>query len=148
MVVQDVADHQPAARRLGKRDELGALPAVHSERLLDEKVLAGLDRPPPERQVLRGRQREDDALDRRIGQHLVEAPDRHAVLGRDAPGGLRILVDHRRERADLGMVAGVVPAPDADADDGDLGGIVCHVDVQVPVRASRRPPRGVFGRTL
>jgi hypothetical protein len=68
--------------------------------------------------------REDEALDRRIRQDFVEGSGRDAVLIRDAGGRFRVAIHHRRERAELGMVASVVPAPDADADHGDLRGVI------------------------
>ena len=58
--------------RVRERDELLHLRAAHRRRLLDERVLAGLERALRERVVRRDRRRDDDAVDRLVGKQFVE----------------------------------------------------------------------------
>ena len=71
------AEHHPGPRHRVERRR-GAL-HVEGERLFHEDVLAGSRGPLDLRAVLAVRRREDDGIDRRVGEDLVEV-----VLQRDA----------------------------------------------------------------
>ena len=72
-VAVGVVAHEHEAA-LGRRRRPAARPSatVGGQRLLDQHVLAGLERGEAERGVRRGRRGDGDRLDRRVGQDLVE----------------------------------------------------------------------------
>ena len=71
VVEEEVAGHEDEPARLGEADQLLHLRDPHRRRLLDEDVLAGLERRFGERIVRRHRRRDDDRLDVG-GDHLRE----------------------------------------------------------------------------
>ena len=73
VVEQQVAGHEHEVALLGQRDELVDLVALHRRRLLDEHVLAGLERALRELVVGRHGSRDDDRVQLRVVEHLVEA---------------------------------------------------------------------------
>ena len=81
VVEQQVAGHQHEVALLGERDELVHLGAAHRRRLLDEDVLARLERLLRERVVRRHRRRDDDRLELGVGEQLVERAGRRARWG-------------------------------------------------------------------
>ena len=83
VVEEQVARHQHEAARLGERDELLHLGGAHRRRLLDEDVLAGLERLLGERVVGRDGRRDHDRLELGVGEQLVVGAGRERV--REAP---------------------------------------------------------------
>ena len=78
VVEQEVAGHQDEVALGGERDELVHLGALHRRRLLDEDVLAGLERLLGERVVGRHRRRDHDRVELGVGQQLGEVGRRPA----------------------------------------------------------------------
>ena len=123
VVEQQVAGHQHAVGALGGRDEVLGLGRVHRRRLLDQHVLAGLERALGQL-VVRGRGRgDDDRVELVVGQHLVEV--RRRPRARIAGGeALERVGRGVAEPAQVGEVVEVpreVRAPVAEAGEGDLG---------------------------
>src|SRR5919201_449773 len=79
VVEQQVAGHEDELPVGGKRDELVHLRGPHRRRLLDEDVLARLERLPRELVVRRGRRRDEDGVECGIGEHLLEVRGRARV---------------------------------------------------------------------
>ena len=141
VVEEQVAGHEHEVALLGERDELVDLGRGHRGRLLDEHVLAGLERGLRELVVGRDRRRDDDGVELRVGEHLLEVvgPARLRIARRGTPSCLPV----RRiaEPGELGEV-GEVPrevlpplaqARLADADASQLPDLVGAP----PVRARR-----------
>ena len=72
VVEQQMARHEHELALLGERDELLHLRRAHRRRLLDEDVLARLERLLRERVVCRHGRRDHDGLEVVVGEHLVE----------------------------------------------------------------------------
>ena len=72
MVEQEVTRHQHAVALGGERHQLVHLGGAHRGRLLDEHVLSRLEHALRERVVRGHRRRDDDGVDRVVGEHLVE----------------------------------------------------------------------------
>ena len=106
--------------------QLDALLGGRGERLLDEDVLAGLERGEPERVVGADRRRDRDGVDRLVGEDLVELLA--GADAREAPAhqleAVRVAVADRRDlRAlELEEVANEVRAPVTEPDDCDADG--------------------------
>ena len=104
VVEEQVARHQHEVALLGERDELLHLLAAHRRRLLDEDVLAGLERLLRELVVRRDGRCDDDRVDGVVGQQLVERGGRRAPAGsarrtrRAAPRRCRRSTRARRAR--------------------------------------------------
>ncbi|RAI00828.1 TRAP transporter substrate-binding protein DctP [Acuticoccus sediminis] len=82
-MLQDDAQRAPALRRVGHQ-RLGACQRA-VERLLDEEVLAGVERDLPQREVRVGRRQEEDGVGVRMGQRGVDV----GVGGNAGGGGKR-----------------------------------------------------------
>ena len=95
VVEQQMAGHEDEVALRRERDELVDLVALHRGRLLDEHVLAGLERPLREVVVRRHRSRDHDRVQRCVLEHLVE--------GR-RPAGVRVAALELRILA-LGRIA-------------------------------------------
>ena len=111
---------RPVRRR--ELDEALAVPDVDRQRLLDEHVLAGLQRRLRHLVVGHRRRRQRHGVDRRVGQNgaeVAEEPDVRgtACLQLVSTGSLRVA--ERGQGAELVEVPNQVLAPVADADDGD-----------------------------
>ena len=119
VVVQDVPDHQgeAAAQRGGR--EVARLPHLERDRLLDEHVLAGVERAARQRMVVRRLGDDRDRVDLAARQHLLEEEVAPAVPGDERLDRRLVVIDDRPERAELGEVAHEVAAPGAAADHGD-----------------------------
>ena len=72
MVEQQVTRHEDAVAVVREADELVHLDCAHRRRLLDEDVLAGLERALGERVVCRDGRRDDDRVERFVGKQVVE----------------------------------------------------------------------------
>ena len=72
MVAEQVADHQHQAALVGELDEALGRGGVLSERLLDEAVLARLERPLGELGVGRDRGGDRDRVEVVVGEQVVE----------------------------------------------------------------------------
>ena len=72
VVEQQMARHQHEVALGRERDELVHLGGAHRRRLLDEHVLARLERLLRERVVRRHRRRDHDGVERPVGEQLVE----------------------------------------------------------------------------
>ena len=82
VVEEQVAGHQHLAARLGEGDELLHLGGAHRRRLLDEDVLAGLERLLRERVVGRHGRREHDRLEVGVGEQLVVGARSRRAFGK------------------------------------------------------------------
>ena len=118
VVEEQVAGHEHEVALLGERDELLHLGAAHRRRLLDEDVLAGLERLLRERVVRRHRRRDHDRVERRRSASRSSKSagrPRARVAARELlPGAPR----RRRRASELGEVVEVadeVRAPVAEA---------------------------------
>ena len=107
---------------LGEAHELVHLGGAHRGRLLDEDVLAGLERLLREREVRRHRRRDHDRVERLVGEQVVVALRRLARSGSARPSAQMLVV----EVADPGKVGEIVEVADevrppvVEADDADL----------------------------
>ena len=72
MILQDVPDHQPPIEAPRQIDQLFGLLDIEGERLLDQNVLACLERELGETVMGGGLGRDDDALDRGVISNAVE----------------------------------------------------------------------------
>ena len=118
---QQMADHQPAVGLRGGLDELARVRGARRQRLLDEDVLAGLERAQAER-VMRGDAGgHGDRIQRRIVEQVVEVAGepRLRVLRRIAVAVLLREVAAPRELGHAGHVAYDVGTPVAQADNAD-----------------------------
>ena len=79
VVEQEMAGHEHEVALLGDAHELVHLGGVHRRRLLDEDVLAGLERLLREREVRRHRRRDHDRVERVVGEQVVVALGRPRV---------------------------------------------------------------------
>ena len=146
VVEQQVAGHQHEAVRLGGGDEILGVGRARRRRLLDEDVLAGLERALRELVVRRGGGGDDDRVQLRVGEHLV------VVRGRPRPRIARpVALERVRRRVadpaqlgEVGEVAGQVRAPVAEADqadpDGSAGGAGAGLVRHDQARVGRREP--------
>ncbi len=109
--------HQDAVPLGGERHELVHLDGAHRGRLLDQHVLARLERALRERVVRGHRSGDDDGVDRVVGEHLVEvAGDPGARIARgEAVAQLRVEIDEPGEVGEVVEVADEVRAPVAEA---------------------------------
>ena len=80
VVEEEMARHEDEPARLGEPDQLLHLRGPHRRRLLDEDVLAGLERRARERVVRRDGGRDHDGVDVVRGEQLVEVA-RHLRVG-------------------------------------------------------------------
>ena len=85
VIEEQVAGHEDEVALLGDRHELVDLRRLHRGRLLDEDVLAGLERVLRELVVRRHRRRDHDCVELRVVEHLVEGA-RPSALADTAPG--------------------------------------------------------------
>ena len=69
---EDVTDHQRQVSARGTLDEIATFRARPRQRLLDQDVLAGIERPLREVVVAGDRRRQDDPVDRVVGEHRFE----------------------------------------------------------------------------
>jgi hypothetical protein len=117
-----VAGHQHEVALGGQRHELVHLRALHRRRLLDEHVLARLERLLRERIVSRNRRRDHDGFELGVGEQLPEVR-RHTGAG-VARGELvaqaLVEVTEPGEVREGFEVAGQVRAPVAEPDEPDL----------------------------
>jgi hypothetical protein len=136
-----VTRHQNAPALCREPGELRALDDRRGERLLDERVLARLERGARELEVGPDRGRDDDRLHLRVGQNVREA-GRLAdprVAACDAVERLAPRVADKRELGGrrLVEVADEVRAPVAEADDRDPDGLVPAVRERVLQRVAQ-----------
>ena len=136
VVEEEVTGHQHEATLLGERHELLHLRGAHRRRLLDEDVLARLERLLRELVMRRHRGRDHDRLDGVVGQGFREGrghaslrvarrePGAAAVVGVADPGEVGQLADDARD----------VPAPPADARVGDAGQSFQTLSLVTPAR--------------
>ena len=155
VVEQQVAGHQDEVALGGERDELVHLGALHRRRLLDEDVLAGLERLLRERVVRRHGRRDHDRVELGVGQQLGEVArgPRARIARREGRALLLVEVADPGEVGEDVEVAGEVRAPVAEPDQADrasqlpdlvaeaalLAGRVAEVDDHGVAR--RRAPR-------
>ena len=123
MVEEQVAGHEHEPARLGEGDELLHLLAAHRRRLLDEDVLARLERLLRELVVGRHRGRDDDGVDLLVRQQVGERGRRARLRVARAELGqpLRVGVADPRELGELADDPDDVLPPAADARMGDAG---------------------------
>ena len=116
-----MAGHEDSTSFLRKVAQLLHLGAAHRGRFLDEDVLVRLERPPRELEVGGHRRRDDDRLERLVGEQVVEI--RRHLRSRMAGGELGTPISGRvAEPAELGQlheVADEVLPPLAEAGDAD-----------------------------
>jgi hypothetical protein len=122
VVEQEVARHQYASVLLRTRDELLDLAAGQRWRLLDEHVLARFERALRELRVRHDRRRDNDRLQRVVGEHLVEVGRKARLrIARSEP--LPLFVRKVAEPGELGELVEVpreVRAPIAEAREADF----------------------------
>ena len=123
VIEEEVARHQDAVVRTRERDELLHLLTAHRRRLLDEDVLARLERLFRKRIVRRNGRRDRDGLDRVVGKRVGKrAGHRRLRIPRRVVGLAAFVgVDHPRELRELADHAHDVLAPAADSGVGDAG---------------------------
>ena len=121
VVEQQVAGHQNEAACIGQRHELVHLSRSHGRRLLDEDVLACLERSLRERVVGRHRCRDHHCVELVVVQQVVEVRRRARVRVALGTRGEVLLVEVAKppELGEVGEVAGEVRAPVVEADDSD-----------------------------
>ena len=116
-----MAGHQHQAELLGQGDQRGGLLGGPRQRLLDQHVLAGFQRPADEVVVGVGRGGDRDRLDPRVGERGVEVgldPDPGVAAAEVFGAALVELAEaHQAELGALDDVADDVRAPVAVADD-------------------------------
>ena len=121
VVQQQMAGHEHEAALTREPQQLLHLGALHRRRLLDEHVLARLERLLRERVVGRHRRRDDDGVELVVGEQLVEV-GRHPRLRmpcRELLPQLLRGVAEPRELGELVEVADEVLPPVAEADLAD-----------------------------
>ena len=106
VVEQQVAGHEDEVALLRERDELVDLVTLHRRGLLDEDVLARLERLLRELVVRRHRSRDDDRVERRVLEHLLEGvgPARLRIA---APELVRLPLGRIAEPGEVGEVGEV-----------------------------------------
>src|SRR5579884_320579 len=121
VVEEEVARHQHEVPRRRELDELGHLGRAHRGRLLDQHVLARLERLLRERVVRRHRRRDHDRVDAVVGEHLGEVVGRARlrVARGEALAQLRVEVAEPGQLGELVEVADEVRAPVPEPRHGD-----------------------------
>ena len=117
VVEEEMAGHEDEVAPLGDRDELVDLVTLHRGRLLHEDVLARLERSLRELVVRRNRGRDDDRVERRVLEHLLEGlgPARLRVATLELVRLALRRIREPREVCEVGKVAREVLPPLAEA---------------------------------
>ena len=160
VVEEQVARHEHEVALLGERDELVHLGAAHRRWLLDEHVLARLERALGEGVVLRHVGRDRDRVEALVLQQVVERlrPARVRMLRGGVLAVLGLRVAEPGELGELAEVPGDVPSPRPEAHLAELhklpdlvgapallAGCVPEVDDELRARRRGRRSRSPSG---
>ncbi len=105
MILQEMTDHEAPVEALCEGAEFLCLCRFEGERLLDEDVLARLERLLRQGVMQRRRGRDGDGVDRGVSERFLKSERTAAVLGDEGVDGGPMRVDERFEGPELGEIA-------------------------------------------